>query len=99
MYAEELNPAGDIIRTSTSEILLLGMPVSKVGTTPQEMSSTQYATVIWDEQDDDYDDLFEYEFMAYEDVITNKPKAVINITSAITPPNTLNVSINTIDIV
>ena len=99
VYAEELNPSGDIVRTSSSEILLLGMPINKVSTTPQELSSTQYATVMWDEQDDDYSDLFEYDFMAYVDIITNKPRAVMNVTSEVTPPNTLNISINTIDII
>ena len=99
VYAEEIDSQGYTVRNSTAEILLLGLPEQKVSSTPQEMSSTQYATVIWDENDADYSDLFEYEFIAYTDTVANKPVAAIAITSNVVAPNALNVSLNAINVI
>jgi len=99
VYAEEIDTSGYTVRNSTAEVLLLSLPEQKVSSTPQEMSSTQYASVIWDENDADYNDLFEYEFIAYFDTVANKPIASIAISSNIVSPNALNVSINTINVI
>jgi len=99
IYSEEIDSNGYVVRNGTSEVLLLSLPEQQVSGTPTEMSSTQYAGIVWDTNDSDYSELFEYEFLAYIDAASQKPVASLAITSNIIAPNTLNIVVKPITLV
>lgn len=101
IYAEEIDKiTGDIKRTSAAEILLLSIPASLLTTEETHMPSTHYASVIFDSEDSDYNDLFSYEFNAYNVLQENaeyKPTAFITVVNE--TANNVNININSIDVI
>ena len=100
MYVEELNGAnGETLRNQTCEVLLLSLPDHKVKTQETLMNYVQYATVVYDTKDSDFDDLFSYDFHVRNVTLANldvKPTVYIDITNECA--NDINIIVNAIDV-